>query len=218
MPPAVRLDRRTALKWMLTAAASLTVPGQAASAAPSAPDTPPAPPPASGYGTDPALNRDYRPGELWPLTFDATQRRAATALCALLIPAEGATPGAVEVGVPDFLDEWVSAPYPEQRKDRPLILAGLAWIDAEARRRFRRDFADLAPDQAAALADDLCHAPDAPPALAEGARFFARFRDLTAGGYFSTPVGMKDLGYVGNTPLAEFKGPPPEVLRQLGLA
>lgn len=225
MPPAPRLDRRTALKWMLTTAASLGVPALAArdvlpatGAPPSSPPPTPGAPAAAGYGTDPALNRDYRPGEFWPLTFDEPQRRAATALCALLIPAEGATPGAAEVGVPDFLDEWISAPYPEQQKDRPLILAGLAWIDAEARRRFGRDFADLAPAQAAALADDICHAPDAPAGLAEGARFFARFRDLTAGGYFSTPVGMKELGYVGNTPLAEFKGPPPEVLRHLGLA
>ena len=53
--------------------------------------------------------------------------------------------------------------------------------------------------------------------LTTGAKFFARFRDLTATGFYTSPVGMKDIGYVGNTPLAQFEGPPPEVLRKLGL-
>ena len=50
------------------------------------------------------------------------------------------------------------------------------------------------------------------------AKFFAKFRDLTAGGFYTTPVCMKDIGYVGNTPLAKFDGPPLEALRKAGLA
>jgi hypothetical protein len=68
------------------------------------------------------------------------------------------------------------------------------------------------------IADEICHAPDAKPAFASAAKFFARFRDLTAGGFYTTPEGMKDLKYIGNTPLPEFKGPPPEVLALLGLS
>jgi outer membrane protein TolC len=45
--------------------------------------------------------------------------------------------------------------------------------------------------QMMAIADDLCHAPDAKPKLKEGAKFFAKFRDLTAGGFYTTPEGMK---------------------------
>jgi len=206
-----RLDRRTALKWMATAMA-------AAAAHPTLSLAQAVRPAARGYGTDPLLNRSYEPGEFWPLTFTREQRRAAAALCAMIIPAEGPIPSAADLGVHDFIDEWVSAPYPDQEADRPRILAGLAWVDAEARRRFGRDFADLADAQRAAICDDICHLPDARPEHREAAQFFARYRDLTAGGFFSTPPGMKDLGYVGNMPLAEFKGPPPEVLRHLGLA
>ncbi|AOS45445.1 hypothetical protein Verru16b_02526 [Lacunisphaera limnophila] len=145
------------------------------------------------------------------------QRRTAAALCGLIIPAEGSVPSAADLMVHDFIDEWISSPYPDQQADRATVLAGLAWIDTESRRRFGADFADLTPAQMAAIADDVCHAPDAKPEHVEGARFFAKFRDLTASGFFTTPEGMYDLGYRGNTPLAEFKGPPREVLEKLGL-
>ena len=205
-----RLDRRTALKWMATAAAALAVQPQLGRAQAGLPA-------ARGYGLDPLLNKTYAPGELWPLTFSREQRRAATALCAIIIPREGDVPSAAELGVPDFIDEWISAPYADQQKDRGPILDGLAWIDAESQRRHGRDFADLDLGQQTAICDDICHAPDAKPELQAGAQFFARFRNLCAGGFYSTPAGMKDVGYVGNTPLAEYLGPPPEVLRKLGL-
>ena len=41
-------------------------------------------------------------------------------------------------------------------------------------------------------------------------------RNLVAAGFFTTPAGMKDLGYVGNVPLARFEGPPPELVRKVG--
>ena len=206
-----RLDRRTAIKWMLTAGAALAVTDRRMLFAALAPA-------AKGYGTDPLLNREYKPGDFWPLTLTDAQRRTAAALCAAIIPAEGGVPGAADLRVHDFIDEWISSPYPEQAGDRGIVLSGLAWINGETRRRFGKDFADLHAAQTKAVCDDLCHAPDARPEHAEGAKFFAKFRDLTASGFFTTPEGMKDLGYVGNTPLAEFPGPPPEVLRKLGLA
>lgn len=210
LPESRRVDRRTALKWMATAAAAAAVQphlGRAQGALPS----------GKGYGLDPVLNKEYAPGDLWPLTFTRAQRRAATALCAMIIPREGSVPSAAELGVPDFIDEWISAPYPDQQRDRQPILDGLAWIDAESQRRAGRDFADLDHAQQSAICDDICHAPDAKPGLQPGAQFFSRFRNLTAGGFYSTPEGMKDVGYVGNSPQAEYNGPPPEVLRKLGL-
>jgi hypothetical protein len=209
-----RLDRRAAIKWMLAAGASMTIsqrqllgatPEQAAA------------PATKGYGTDPLLNKDYAPGEFWPLTMTAHQRETAAALCALIIPAEDGVPSAADLKVHDFIDEWISSPYQDQKGDREIVLAGLAWIDDEAQRRFGRKFVALNQSQKEAIADDICHAPDAKPELKEGARFFAKFRDLTAGGFYTTPEGMKDVGYVGNMPLIEFKGPPPEVLAKLGI-
>ena len=69
-----------------------------------------------------------------------------------------------------------------------------------------------------AVTVDNTYAPDAKPEFRTAARFFARFRDLCASGYYTTPAGMKDIGYVGNVALERFDGPPPEVRRKLGLS
>jgi hypothetical protein len=206
-----RIDRRTALKWMLAAAASTALAphltrGQA---------TPPA---AKGYGTDPDLMRHYQPGELWPLTFTAAQRRTAALLCDVIIPADDRSPAASAVGVVDFIDEWISAPYPDQQHDRPIVLSGLAWLDDESHRRFGRPFTDLNEAERHAICDDICHPATAKAEFKGAARFFATYRNLTAGGFYTTPQGRQDLRYVGNMPLITFDGPPPEVLRQAGLA
>jgi hypothetical protein len=171
-----------------------------------------------GYGTDPELMKEWRAGGAWPLTLTETGRQTTQALCDLIIPADAHSPAASAVGVVDFIDEWISAPYPQQRGDREIILSGLAWIESEAQKRHAKAFAALADSERASIADDICSVAKARPEFAVPAKFFAKFRDLTAGGFYTTPVGMKDIGYVGNTPLAKFEGPPLEALRKAGLA
>jgi gluconate 2-dehydrogenase subunit 3-like protein len=173
---------------------------------------------ASGYGTDPDLIRVYEPGDLWPLTLTAEQRRTTAALCDLILPADTESPAASAVGVVDFLDEWISAPYAAQQEDRQTVLAGLEWLDTESDRRFGRSFAEVGEPQKTAICDEISYLPKASPLLASPATFFARFRDLTVGGFYTTPEGMRDLRYVGNVALPRFDGPPPEVLRRVGLS
>jgi hypothetical protein len=210
LPPG-RLDRRTAIKWMMAAAATVALVDRLPlGAAPAAGPT--------GYGTDPDLTKPYHPGDYWPLTFTAEQRRTATALCDVIIPADATSPAASAVGVPDFIDEWISAPYPTQVRDRAVVLEGLAWMDDEARKRFGRSFADLDVPRQRTICDDICYAPEAGAAFKTAAAFFNRYRDLTSGGFYTTPVGMKDIGYVGNMPTPTFAGPTPEALKHLGLA
>jgi hypothetical protein len=161
--------------------------------------------------------KPYRPGDAWPLTLSPERRRAAAALCDAIIPADAVSPAASAVGLVDFIDEWVSAPYAAQVQDRGLLLEGLEWLDAEAVRRYGAPFAALAIDAQHAICDDICDEAAARPEFARAAAFFARYRDLTAGGFYSTPAGFADLGYVGNRPQARFDGPPPDLLRRLGL-
>jgi hypothetical protein len=207
------MDRRTTIKWVLAASASMPLLGQRVGGADPATTLPA----AAGYGTDPDLTKIYRPGELWPLLMTPAQRRTAGALCDVIIPADSVSPSASAAGVVDFLAEWVSAPYPHQTKDRAIILDGLAWVDAEALRRFGRDFATLIEAEQHLICDDLCCEPPASSAFAQAASFFARYRNLTAGGYYSTPAGRNDLQYIGNVALTSFEGPPPELLARLGL-
>jgi hypothetical protein len=208
------MDRRTTIKWMLAASASMPLLGRRVTGE-SASD---ALPQGKGYGTDPDLTKVYRPGDLWPLLLTPAQRRTAAALCDLIIPADAVSPSASAVGVVDFLAEWVSAPYAHQQADRPIILDGLAWMDAEGARRFGKEFATLSDAQQHLICDDICFEQRAQPDIAQAARFFARYRDLTAGGYYSTPAGRKDLQYIGNVALKSFEGPPLDLLQKLGLS
>ena len=211
----MKVDRRTTIQWMLAASAALRVaPALGFAGAQAA-----APPAAAvaGYGTDPDLMRLYEPGDVWPLTMSAAERRAAEALGDLVIPADADSPSASEVGVVEFLDEWISAPYPAQQVDRRTVLEGLRWLDGEAQRRFGRDFATLTANEMTAICDEICFLPRAPDGLEAAATFFARFRDLAAGGYYTSPAGMRAIRYVGNVALPRFDGPPPDVLRSVGL-
>ena len=198
------MDRRTTIKWVLAASAAWPVlrPRSGWGAEPA----PPSPPKVKGYGTDPDLLKTYHAGEVWPLTLTAPQRQLATALSDLIIPADEHSPSASSVGVVDFIDEWVSAPYPDCQRDRPVVLEGLRWLETEAARRFGKGFAALDASQQTGICDDICDAAHAAPPYNEAARFFATYRDLTGAGFYSTPVGRKDLGYIGNVPLTKFGG------------
>ena len=210
-PSAPRMDRRDAIKWMLAAGAAAALLERELFGATAAK-------PAAGYGPDPDLIKTYKPGDLWPLTLTSAQRVSAAALCDVIIPADAKGPSASAVRVPDFIDEWISAPYPGHDADKRTITEGLAWLDTEAQKRFQNDFVNLITRQKTAICDDICHEPNARAEFKKAAQFFRRYRDLTSGGYYSTPEGMKDIGYVGNVPLEKYDGPPPEVLKQLGLA
>ena len=198
-----RLSRREVLSFFAAALAASQLPAFAQA--------------AKGYGSDPDLTKIHTPGDVWPLTFSAAEKKAAAALADVIFPADDLGPAASTLRVADFVDEWVSAPYPDQQATRAPILEGLAWLDAESQRRFKMDFAALSAGQHRAICDDICWPPDAKPEFVKAAGFFVQFRALCAGAYYGTMDGWKAIGFVGNMPLPTFDGPPPEVLKKLGL-
>jgi hypothetical protein len=209
------LSRRDALQWMLAAGLAAALPTSAlgeptlASAAPVT---------GKPYGMDAVLNKSYKPGDLWPLTLSGEQRTVASALADVVIPADEKSPAASAVGVPEFIDEWVSAPYPDQQADRTKVLALLAYVEKEAVNRFGKSFAGASSDQQIAIVDEIAYAPRAAERLKATAANFSAFRNLVLGGFYSTPQGMADVGYLGNKPMTRWDGPPKEVLVKLGLA
>jgi hypothetical protein len=217
----IQIDRRMAIKWLLAAASSLTLMDKL-----HAGDEAPLPQfEAGGYGLDANLLNTYKPGEIWPLILTQSQRKAAIALCDVIIPADNHSPSASSVGVHDFINEWVSAPYswvgsPDSNhtEAKKIILEGLIWIDEESQKRFGSFFSDLISSQQHAICDDICYIAKAKNEFKKPAIFFSKFRNLTAGGFYTTPIGMRDIGYVGNIPQASFEGPPLDVLKRLGLA
>jgi hypothetical protein len=203
----LRISRREALRWVLAAGGSTALIGPHAWAASG----------AQPYGRDAALNRAYAAGDLWPLTLTAPQRRAVVALCDLIIPADEISPAASAVGVPDFIDEWISAPYADQQFHRQIVLDGLRWLDGESRRRFGDDFATLDTVRQSSIADDICRQDRAQPEFRAGAQFFEVMRSLVSTGFYTTTTGWKDVGFVGNVALTAFPDPPAAVLKKLGL-
>lgn len=169
--------------------------------------------PLRGIGLDPNLLKKEIP---WPLVLSPDEVKIVTALGDIIIPADENGPAASAVGVQDFINEWVSAPYEDHQADLANIRGGLAWIDGESLKRFGKGFAAASPEQQTEIVDDIVKEGTAARKAAHN--FFRTFRDRVAGGYYSTPEGWKAIGYIGNVPLAEYPAPPPEVLRHLGLA
>jgi gluconate 2-dehydrogenase gamma chain len=168
----------------------------------------------AGTLTDPDLVHPVVP---WKLTLGEAERETLRALCDLILPGEAHMPAASALGAHDFVDEWISAPYATMREDAVLVREGLAWIDAEAQRRFHARFHALRAEQQGAIADTICDLTRAPAGQERAALFFDRVRQLTVIAVTTTREGMADLGYVGNVALDEWKAPPPEVLRIAGL-
>lgn len=191
-----QVDRRTTLAWLGVVGAATVGAGVVTFG----PRTGGKPSGGMGYGTDPKLVKpDPAP---WPRILTRDELQAAARVADFILPATATAPAATALGVPDFIDEWVSAPYPDQLKDRPIIREGLrALIPAVVR-------GDPAA-RAAALAA-LPQAKDAPTRA-----FFRRFRALTVGAYYTTEAGFKDIGYIGNVARARDPGPSPEVIAVL---
>jgi hypothetical protein len=207
------VDRRTTLAWL---AAALAIPEAARGSGLEGTSWPVmnlTPITGPGYGVDPDL---LNPKVPWPLTLNKTELRAAAALCDMILPADGEASAASAVGVPAFVDEWISAPYPRQQQDRELIVPGLAWIDAESVRRSGKPFADATPAERAAICDDIAFAAKIAPGFEKPASFFATVRKLTLRAYFSTEEGWAQLGYMGNTPIeGPYPGPTPEAMAHI---
>jgi hypothetical protein len=225
----VRVDRRTTIKW-LAATMAAGYAGCSRDEKRVGPEIPPARPAAGasaaaaakGYGKDPDLMHPVVP---WPRTLTESQLETTTALCDMILPADEHSPAASTLGVPDFVDEWVSAPYPDQQEDREHVLAGLEWLESESRSRFGKSFAGSTDEQRREILDLVAWPDRVAPGLEPRAEFFRRFRWIAVGAYYTTDEGMADAGYIGNTPVAgPYPGPSEEamahlrgVLEQLGL-
>jgi len=96
---------------------------------------------------------------------------------------------------------------------------GLRWLDLQCMKRFDKGFKDCTPAQQIEMVDLIAYPDRAKdkPELTQGVAFFNKMRDLTVTGFYTSKMGVKDLGYAGNTP-NQWKGVPDDVLKQYGLA
>ena len=166
--------------------------------------------------TDPDYTQKVIPWEK-PLT--EAELATLAILCDIILPGDGADlPMPSAIGVPDFLNEWVGAPYKDTLDDFENLRGGLAWLHSHSNALHGKRFDDLTKTQQTGILDTICEPAKAAPALAPGVRFFRRLRLLTLGGYYTHSSTWKSLGYVGNVPIAgAYPGVPDEVIKLLGL-
>ena len=163
--------------------------------------------------SDRAATMAGNPNDFEPAFFTEHELNTVNTLVDLILPADDRSGSATDAGVPAFMDFMMM--------DRPTMQlpmrGGLAWIDAECRKRFASPFIECSGDQQTELLDAIAYPEIASADLSAGVAFFNSFRDLTASGFWSSKVGVEDLQYIGNEVVHEWKGCPTEVLEQLGL-
>ena len=168
-----------------------------------------------------------------PKFFGPQEWKTVRILVDMIIPADERSGSATDAGVPEFMDYLMNDPTDTdlQRERRQTAMrGGLAWINSVSERRFGKGFAESSETERKAILDEIAFETDEREEEAEmreprdlrvvvqhGSSFFNSFRDLTASGFWSSKMGMDDLQYMGNRFVAEWKGPPPEVLARLGL-
>lgn len=186
---APRASRRSAIAWMLNASSTIPFLHQ---------DSPPVEP----LAYDPKLGIPKK--DLWPRSLNKSQLPLVAALTDIILPGDDAKPSASALHIPDFIDEWISAPYSLQQKDRPVILAGLNWISKESRKRFKKGFTKLSRAHQLAICNDISDPTTAKPIYASAVAFFLLFQKLTYGAYYTTQIGKQELG---DHPLPTFELP-----------
>jgi gluconate 2-dehydrogenase gamma chain len=144
--------------------------------------------------------------------FDEHEMKTITVLADIIIPKDELSGSASEAGVPDFI-EFIAKDMP--RHQVPLR-GGLKWLDMQSLKRYNQDFASLSSQEQISIVDDIAFPEKARPEMAPGVSFFNLMRDLTATGFFTSKIGIEDLGYKGNKP-NQWDGVPQDVLDQYGL-
>ncbi len=145
--------------------------------------------------------------------FDEHEMATIAVLVDIIIPKDEKSGSATEAGVPDFI-EFMAKDLPEHQVP---LRGGLKWLDMECLERHEKSFLECSEKQQLAVIDDIAFPKKVKPGLEQGAAFFSRLRNLTATGFFTSEIGLKDVEYKGNSPVAVFEGPPMEEIEKFGL-
>jgi len=121
----------------------------------------------------------------------------------LIIPADEKSPGAVASGACEFIDLLAS----QNPRLQAIYTGGIAWLDRSMRLRYSTDFASAKPNQQTALLDLIAYRRNESAQLGPGIEFFDWARRMVVDAYYTSPVGIKAIGYLGNTSVAKFEVP-----------
>ncbi|MBZ4187785.1 gluconate 2-dehydrogenase subunit 3 family protein [Niabella beijingensis] len=153
--------------------------------------------------------------EKMPDFFNAHEMATITVLADIIIPKDEISGSASDAKVPDFIHFTV--------KDQPglqtPLRGGLRWLDMQCLNKYSKAFKDCTAQQQIEMVDLIAYPERAKgkPELSQGVSFFTLMRNLSSTGFYTSEIGVKDLGYAGNRP-NQWNGVPDDVLKQYGLA
>ena len=147
-------------------------------------------------------------------TFFTKEEMATIVILAdIIIPKDEVSGSATDAKVPDFIEFIV--------KDMPYhqtpMRGGLRWLQMESLKRFEKSFNEISEKQRIEIVDDIAYPNKVKPGMKQGVAFFTLMRDLTSTGFYTSEIGVKDIGYKGNVP-NQWNGVPDDVLKQYNVA
>lgn len=145
--------------------------------------------------------------------FNEHEMATITVLGDIIIPKDEKSGSASDAKVPEFI-EFIVKDMPDHQLP---MRGGLKWLDMQMLNRHEKPFKDCSSEQQIAMVTEIAYPGKAKPEMSSGVTFFNRMRNLTATGFFTTKIGLDDLGYVGNQP-NQWNGVPDDVLKQYGMA
>jgi len=145
--------------------------------------------------------------------FTPHEMQTITILADIIIPKDDVSGSASDAKVPDFI-EFIVKDKPENQVP---MRGGLHWLDMQCLKRYNNAFAECNHQQQIEMVDDIAWPKKAKPEMQPGVKFFNLMRNLTATGFYTSEMGVKDVGYVGNTP-NQWNGVPADVLKKHNLA
>ncbi len=144
--------------------------------------------------------------------FTDDEMACITILGDIIIPRDAHSGSASDAKVPAFI-EFIVKDMPHHQVP---LRGGLRWLNLRSARKFNHSFSGISTSQQMHLVDEIAWPGKAKPDCSQGVAFFNHLRGLVATGFFTTEMGIKDLGYMGNKP-NDWKGVPPEIIKQYNL-
>jgi gluconate 2-dehydrogenase gamma chain len=145
--------------------------------------------------------------------FTPNEMATITVLADIIIPKDEVSGSASDAKVPDFI-EFIVKDMPDHQTP---MRGGLRWLDMQCLKQYEKAFKDCTGAQQIEMVDQIAYPLKAKPAMKQGVAFFNLLRNLTATGFYTSEIGVKDVGYMGNQP-NQWNGVPDDVLKQYNIA
>jgi gluconate 2-dehydrogenase gamma chain len=145
--------------------------------------------------------------------FTPAEMATINILADIIIPKDEVSGSASDAKVPDFI-EFIVKDMPAHQTP---MRGGLRWLEMHSLKRFEKSFAAITEKQRFEIVDDIAYPNKAKASMKQGVAFFNLMRNLTATGFYTAEIGVKDIGYVGNVP-NQWTGVPDDVLKQYNLS